>query len=109
VYKQDARNQIHAVKEEHMVWHYRLGHPSSDIMSIFFKHLSNSIYQDSLYDVCFRAKQTRNSLPLSHNKAQDLFEIVYCDIWGPYWVSTSCGTRYFLTLVEILVEVYGFI
>lgn len=69
-------------------------------MSIFLKNLSNSTYRDSLCDVCFRAKQTRNSFPLSHNKAQNLFEIVHCDIWGPYRVSTSCGARYFLTLVN---------
>ena len=66
----------------------------------FFKKFEQLYLSRLFCDVCFRAKQTRNSFPLSHNKAQNLFEIVHCDIWGPYRVSTSCGARYFLTLVD---------
>ena len=51
-------------------------------------------------DVCYRAKQTRNRFPISDNKASELFELIHCDIWGPYRVKTSCGASYFLTIVD---------
>lgn len=30
----------------------------------------------------------------------NLFEIIHCDIWGPYRVSSSCGARYLRTVVD---------
>lgn len=26
--------------------------------------------------------------------------MIHCDVWGPYRVQSSCGTRYFLTIVD---------
>jgi len=34
------------------------------------------------------------------NKAHELFDLVHCDIWGPYRVSSLCGAHYFLTIVD---------
>ena len=46
------------------------------------------------------AKQTRDCFPSSSHKASQLFELVHCDLWGPYSVPSSCGAIYFLTLVD---------
>ena len=51
-------------------------------------------------DVCFHAKQTRTQFQVSKNKAEDFFEIVRCDLWGPYREPSSCGTHYFPILVD---------
>lgn len=51
-------------------------------------------------DVCLRPKQTRNSFPDSFNKASYPFELIHCDLWGPYRTSAFCGSRYFLTIVD---------
>lgn len=46
------------------------------------------------------AKQTRDSLPVSLNKASRLFELIHCDLWGPYSTPSCCGAIYFLTIVD---------
>lgn len=51
-------------------------------------------------DVFFRAKQPSDNFSLSENKATKIFEKIHCDLWGPYKHASSCGARYFLTLVD---------
>ena len=74
----------------HDLWHCRMGHPSSQALSL----LSPSIHEDfcrsdkaKLCDACIHAKQTRMPFPLSNNKASQIFDLVHCDIWGAYRVS----------------------
>jgi len=71
------------------LWHHRFGHSSSEVMSTLFKNLE--ILGDKkennkldVCDVCFRAKQTRSRFSISENKASDLFDLIHCDVWGPY-------------------------
>ena len=47
-----------------------------------------------------RAKQTRMSFPISENKALNCFDLIHCDIWGPYHVKSFCGAHYFLSIVD---------
>ncbi|CAH9056431.1 unnamed protein product [Cuscuta europaea] len=47
-----------------------------------------------------RGKQTRDGFVTSSARAVELFELIHCDIWGPYRVVSSCGARYFLTVVD---------
>ena len=96
------RRQVHAVQIGHQ-WHQHLGHPSKEVMALFFNSIhcpSLSKKNNEVCEICFRAKQTRNSFPFSTNKAKDLFDIIHCDIWGPYRVSSWCGAHYFLTIVD---------
>lgn len=34
------------------------------------------------------------------NKTSFIFELVHCDLWGPYRVQTTQGWKYFLTIVD---------
>ncbi|CAH9102191.1 unnamed protein product [Cuscuta epithymum] len=82
------------------IWHKRMGHPSVRVMNKlapmrdFNKSLSSSC------DVCFRAKQSKESFPDSTNKTSNIFELVHCDLWGPYNTASSCGAKLFLTIVD---------
>ena len=38
--------------------------------------------------------------PDSDSRAVRCFELIHCDLWGPYRVSSACGARYFLTIVD---------
>ncbi|CAA7018786.1 unnamed protein product [Microthlaspi erraticum] len=84
------------------VWHRRLGHPSDRVLS----HLPYSICtvksaeNDAVCDVCFRAKQTRDSFHESDNKAAGIFDLIHCDVWGGYRTPSSSGAVYFLTIVD---------
>ena len=78
-----------------------MGHPSTEVMKIFAKHLDFSVNENNdTCDTCFRAKKTGKKFYVSENKAEKLFEVIHCDIWGPYRVLSSYGAHYFLTLVD---------
>lgn len=47
-----------------------------------------------------QTKQTRDIFSDSSSRALRCFELIYCDLWGPYSVPSSSGARYFLTLVD---------
>lgn len=85
------------------LWHRRLGHPSSKVMSCLSDlagFSKSSFGTEKACDVCVRAKQTRNKFSESSNKADALFSMIHCDLWGPYRKPASCGARYFLTIVD---------
>ncbi|KAG7546410.1 Integrase catalytic core [Arabidopsis suecica] len=91
-------------KSDKALWHMRLGHPSSKVLSSVLLNLDDfdSCTSDlkTICDVCVRAKQTRSSFPESFNKAEECFSLIHCDVWGPYKLASSCGAHYFLTIVD---------
>ncbi|XP_074314684.1 uncharacterized protein LOC141649915 [Silene latifolia] len=46
------------------------------------------------------AKQCRQSSSLNSNKAAAIFDLIHCDLWGPYCTPSSSGAKYFLTIVD---------
>lgn len=85
------------------LWHRRLGHPSSAVLSSLsdiggFSHRVE-VFEKSC-DICVRAKQTRGVFSQSNNKADGSFSLIHCDLWGPYKTPSSRGARYFLTIVD---------
>lgn len=64
---------------------------------IQIKHVSAN---PSHCSICHFAKQKR--LPfISHNfLSKSAFDLVHCDIWGPFTPMTHDGFRYFLTIVD---------
>ena len=50
--------------------------------------------------VCPLAKQRRLSFDSNNHMAQSPFDLVHCDVRGPYHVSSQSGHRFFLTLVD---------
>ncbi|CAH9101317.1 unnamed protein product, partial [Cuscuta europaea] len=92
------------ISEDVELWHKRLGHPSLHVLE-FLQQLgnlnkSNRKLAEKPCDICQRAKQTRDNFPINGNKANTLFELIYCDIWGPYHENRACGSKYFLTIVD---------
>ncbi|KAK9742424.1 hypothetical protein RND81_03G171900 [Saponaria officinalis] len=81
-----------SAKQDTRLWHKRLGHPSSNTLSLLI------IYD--ICDVCCRAKQTRSVFKLNHKRSSDLFALIHCDIWGPYHIKSLSGAQYFLTIVD---------
>lgn len=84
------------------VWHRRFGHPASTAMEMMRLPDSNSsvFFDSKSCDICIQAKQSRDSFPISINKTTEVFELVHCDLWGPYRTQALCGSRYFLTIVD---------
>ena len=95
---------VHACKVDDMesfeLWHKRMGHPSSKVVELIPEAGKMVRKTNKTCEVCFRAKQTRGIFFSSDNKAKDCFELMHCDLWGPYRVLVSCGAIYFLTVVD---------
>ncbi|KAL4376288.1 hypothetical protein GQ457_02G028470 [Hibiscus cannabinus] len=84
-------------------WHDRLGHPSSHVLHLLQDVLPNYLCNksdNSLCQVCPLAKQRHLSFPKSSIHSQHPFELVHCDIWGPFKTATYNNQRFFLTLVD---------
>jgi len=84
------------------LWHKRMGHPSIKIIQMIpgiSKHGSSSEF-NKVCDICFRAKQTREKFAVSEHNANNIFEMVHCDLWGPYRTPSTSGAYSFLTIVD---------
>lgn len=84
-------------------WHDRLGNPSikhvnalRDVLPL--KSLKDHCSAPCL--VCPLAKQRRLSFQSNNHIAANLFDILHCDVWGPYYSTTYSGYRYFFTIVD---------
>lgn len=94
-----STHQIHAVTAHH--WHQRFGHPSINKLKMLDSSLvSHKDLAKHSCTVCPLAKQKKLSFVCSNNVKPNPFDLVHCDIWGPYSVNTHNGNRYFVTLVD---------
>lgn len=98
VFAAGVTSPIHV--SSHLLWHWRLGHPSS----VFSSHLQIpkllSSSTDDICDVGHLSKQRRENFPSHSMKRLDKFELLHVDIWGPYKHKSLAGASYFLTIVD---------
>ncbi|KAJ4969388.1 hypothetical protein NE237_016089 [Protea cynaroides] len=77
------------------VWHFGLGHPSPHSV-----HIPSCHSYTGFCDVCPLAKHTRSPFPNSVSQTVVPFELVHCDILGPYSTPSHSRCHYFLTIVD---------
>ncbi|GKA67191.1 ribonuclease H-like domain-containing protein [Tanacetum coccineum] len=81
------------------LWHCRLGHPADQVLSVLSDQIGFKTGDHvSAYDICHKAKQTREPFPLSDHKSIKLGELIHLNVWGPYKVTSRDGYKYFLTV-----------
>jgi hypothetical protein len=51
-------------------------------------------------EVCALSKQCRLPFSTSSISSVRSFELIHCDIWGPYKIPSLSGAKYFLTVVD---------
>ena len=49
-------------------------------------------------EICPLAKHKRLPFPFHNHVSEFPFDLIHCDIWGPYVVPTIAGHKYFLTI-----------
>lgn len=85
------------------VWHNGHGHLSSkcfDLLKHQLKYDSHNYNNHEPCCICPLAKQRRLSF-VSHNGLSKLpFDLIHCDVWGPYHILTYSGHRYFLIIFD---------
>lgn len=85
------------------IWHRRLGHPSMPVIKSLESVLPMNFTGSSTTvpcHICHLAKQKRIPFVSSSVKSLHAFDLIHCDIWGPYHVPTYNNQRFFLTLVD---------
>ncbi|GKB80363.1 ribonuclease H-like domain-containing protein [Tanacetum coccineum] len=75
-------------------WHCKLGHLAKPVLNV----LKGSLQIDNndkniCCELCQRAKQTRESFPLSDHVSSCLGELVHLDLWGPYKSASSSSAE----------------
>ena len=98
--KKSTTNLVNVVNTRCLSY-WRLRHLSSEVLS----YLPNTLgvvhnTKGDVCEICLRAKQTRSKFPISQNNAKEIFNLIHCDIWGPYGTASLCGAHYFLSIID---------
>ena len=94
-------NKVYATHHVSLdTWHARLGHLSDKILNKLRSVLQFSGSSMSDCTVCPLAKLRRLSFVSNNHMSKNPFDLVHCDVWGPYHTPTYNGMRYFLTIVD---------
>nr|KYP60468.1 Retrovirus-related Pol polyprotein from transposon TNT 1-94 [Cajanus cajan]KYP68078.1 Retrovirus-related Pol polyprotein from transposon TNT 1-94 [Cajanus cajan] len=91
------------VGDKRELWHQRLGHPSRKVDFLLPNNNNGNKELNVIHeprDICLRAKQTGSIFSLSNSRATNVFDLIHCDIWNAYTLSTRCGAHYFLTIID---------
>lgn len=83
-------------------WHHRLGHLSFKRLEflkdqLHFKGEKNGI---TPYYICPLAKQRRLAFISNNHLSSYSFDLIHCDVWGPYSFPTRDDHKFFLTFVD---------
>ena len=81
------------------LWHLRLGHVSDDKLHHCIPNVT-SFHSNKDYIVCPIAKHKRLHFPTSSHLSVNAFDLIHCDVWGPFAKATYDGFRYFLTIMD---------
>jgi histone deacetylase 1/2 len=83
------------------VWHRRLGHPGSHIMTRLHQlhHIPSNKASSSLCNACQLGKHIRSPFFPSQTFTSRPFECIHCDLWTSPVPNTS-GYRYYIIIVD---------
>jgi len=83
------------------IWHCRLGHLSSSRQRLLHAFVPTiSLNPQLVCTICPLAKQKRLPFNISDSVTAFPFDLIHCDIWGPFSVKSLNGSSYFLTVVD---------
>ena len=101
VFEEKVRvHEVHAAVSFQQ-WHKRLGHTAAEkIKSISSSLHLNKVDEKHICTICPLAKQKRLSFKSANNVAKIPFELIHCDLWGPYHLPDHKENRYFVTIVD---------
>lgn len=83
-----------------ILWHKQESHPSNFLVEKFSGQSSLKHETNKSCSICLRAKQIHDMFSLSNNNAAAIFDLIHCDLWGPYITAYVYGVFYFLTILD---------
>ena len=84
--------------QKNLLWHKRLGHAPSKVLSKISDISFSTL--DLVCDICPLSKQCRLPFPISTSFSSNKFDLIHCDLWGPYRLFTCNVCKYFLTILD---------
>ena len=107
ILQSDFSSFIHSVSNIPIVskpylWHLRLGHASNNKLNALHSAFPDVVQFHSNKDciLCPIAKQKKLPLPSFNHLFDHVFDIINCDVWGPFAKPTQEGLKYFLTIMD---------
>ncbi|KAL4035670.1 hypothetical protein IC575_004375 [Cucumis melo] len=95
---------FHAKQEHSSLWHFRLGHPASRILSSILSHIGlSSSHSLSTYNCtsCLKAKILKKiPFPIYLFTSLTPLALVHSDVWGPSPIISSNGNRYYVSFID---------
>ena len=88
-------------KEEVVLPHRRLGHPSFTLLKTTYTQFFKELFVDKLMcDACQLAKSKKKIYPFVDSRSQVSFYLIDCDVWGPSPHTDINDFRCFLVCVD---------
>jgi len=97
-------------REDALLWHARLGHPSHEVLSEMVKndhatginisHREVEKFKDDVCPICVQSKLSRKPYKPSKNRPEDICHTISSDLTGPYQVPTIGGAYYMHMVVD---------
>ena len=89
------------VREQIMIWHYRLGQPSFAYLKHLFPNLFYKLSHENFQcDVCCFSKSHRSPYHSKTYRSSKPFYLIHSDVWGPCKVPTLTDKRWFVTFID---------
>lgn len=82
------------------IWHSRLGHLGFEKLKLLSSTLSLKSLSHNVCDICPLAKQKHQPYHASLSHVDNIFDLIHCDVWGPFNPVSVTGHKYFLTIVD---------
>ena len=92
-----------SLSKQDTIWlyHFRLGHPSFEILKIMFPSLFKDLNVEHFHcDMCEFAKHKRVPFPISNTRSSIPFDLIQSDIWGPSIVPNLSGSKWFVSFID---------
>lgn len=72
----------------------------SSSLESYYEYICSPTNVNTHCDICHFSKQVRLPILVRDSKSTSAFDIVQCDVWGPYKNSTLDNCTLFLTIID---------
>jgi len=100
---QNSKPSEYVAPSSQTLWHFRLGHPNSNVFKIVLNHCNIPISNKNLFEF-YAAYYVGKSHRLPSSSSQTVYsvplELVYSDLWGPSNVVSTNGFSYYISFVD---------